>query len=232
MVASAVRCTARRSGRCEATCSLKRSSPPGRTTRCSSATAAARSLTEQRTKHATAASTLASPSGRSSAAASPTETGIAELSAVLMARARRYLCHRVKARSNHQRWPSRVRALWPDRDWLFIRQCIRCTNAWPQPRWSRRRGTLVDRDAKEPCGQPSAAIERLDPVRPGWRAARPRATLRGSWPFVMAGRYPGDVRRRAFGLPFAVSVYGPQFMRSSIPLFNVTVVGGGPVTSK
>jgi hypothetical protein len=30
----------------------------------------------------------------------------------------------------------------------------------------------------------------------------------------------------------AWSVYDPQIKRSSIPLFNVTVVGGGPVMSK
>ena len=59
-VASAARWSARSdASRGEATCSKNRSSPPGRTTRCSSASAASTSPTEHSTSEATAASKVA-----------------------------------------------------------------------------------------------------------------------------------------------------------------------------
>jgi hypothetical protein len=51
-------------------------------------------------------------------------------------------------------------------------------------------------------------------------------------PCHSVGSEPGAHRVSLSAPAGPMSVYGVQIMRSCIPLFNVTVVGGGPVTSK
>ena len=89
-VASAMRCTSARPAVSARVCSRNRTTPPGRRTRRSSASAATRSGSEHITRHSTAASTLASGSGNDSARPARTLTGSVAARAAWTARPRRW----------------------------------------------------------------------------------------------------------------------------------------------
>ena len=113
-VASAMRCTSARPAGSARVCSRNRTTPPGRSTRRSSASAATRSGSEHITRHSTAASTLASGSGNDSARPARTLTGSAAARAARTARPRRWGSGSTTGRAESSRrswqWPS---TCWP-----------------------------------------------------------------------------------------------------------------------